>query len=263
MSSEPVTNIITRTDLQQQLLTCGFKKGDILEIHASIKAIGYILGGAQTLLDAIIDVIGIEGTLIMAAQVYDNSEPAFFEHPPIPVESYASFRKHHPAFRNKLDNIRHMGDLARAMMIRPNSYMSDHPQDAFIAMGKYAKWITQNHSLNAQLGPDSPLGKMLELKSKLVLIGVNYDNATGMHLGEHLSGVRPNILQGARVLVHGESQWVQFNGLDYDSDDFIKPGELLEKRGLVKFSSLGKAEVKIFNLSDATDVVIEYFRGAY
>lgn len=259
MSSEKEVSIITRNKLKEQFLACGLQKGDIVEVHASLKSIGYIVGGPQVVLDALVDTIGIEGTIIMAAQAYDNSEPAFFEHPPIPVGDYKTFRESRPVNRNKLENINHMGELAKALMARPNSYISEHPRDAFVSMGKYAKWITQNHPLNAELGPDSPLGKMLELKSKICLIGVDYDNATGMHLGEHLSAKREHILQGARILVHGESKWVKFNATDYNSDDFIEPGKRLEKNGLVRFGQIGQAKVKLFTLEAATQVCKAYF----
>ena len=153
----------------------------------------------------------------MAAQAHDNSEPAFFAHPPIPVKEYEAFREARPTNKGKLENFRNMGELSKALIARPNSYLSDHPQVAFVALGKYAKWITQSHPLSAQLGLDSPLGRCLELKSKIILIGVNYDNATGLHLGEHLSYKRPCILQGAKVLIHSEPTWVKFNAYDYDS----------------------------------------------
>ncbi len=259
MNKKQEVSIITRQTLRDGFLACGLHKGDIVEVHASLKAIGYLVGGPQIVIDALVDVIGIEGTIVMAAQAYDNSEPAFFENPPIPVQDYDRFRKSRPAYRGKLENIRPMGELARALLSRPNSYLSDHPRDAFIAMGKYAKWITQNHPLSSELGPDSPLGKMLELKSKILLIGVDYDNATGMHLGEHLSGKREHILQGARIVIHGESHWVKFNATDYDSNVFVEPGKRLEEKGLVKFGQIGSAKVKLYTLEAATEVTKAYF----
>lgn len=259
VSSEQEVHIVTRNQLKGDLLACGIKKGDVIEVHASLKKVGYITGGPQTLIDAIIDVIGFEGTLVMAAQAHDNSEPAFFAHPPIPVKEYEAFREARPTNKGKLENFRNMGELSKALIARPNSYLSDHPQVAFVALGKYAKWITQSHPLSAQLGLDSPLGRCLELKSKIILIGVDYDNATGLHLGEHLSYKRPCILQGAKVLIHSEPTWVKFNAYDYDSDDFIEVGKRLEKENCVEFNKIGDAQVKIFKLEEATQITKAYF----
>lgn len=259
MSSEKEVQIWTKSVLIEQLKACKITLGDIVEVHASLKSIGYIAGGPQTLIDAIMDVIGLEGTIVMAAQAHDNSEPAFFEHPPIEVKDFDNFRLERPVNRGKLENFRHMGELAKALMMRPNSYISSHPQMAFVALGKYAKWITQNHPLNAELGIDSPLGKCLELKSKVCLIGVEYDNATGLHLGEHMSGLRSHILQGARLLVRGESQWVQFNAINYDSDDFIEVGKRLEAKHRVNLGRLGQAFVKVFMLEEGVLEAKAYF----
>lgn len=257
---EPV-EFLNQQDLVSSLKKLSIRTGDILEVHASIKSIGYILGGAMTLLDAFLEVIGLEGTLVMSAQSWGNSEPSYFQHPPIELDQYQRLRTSHPVYRGKQEDIRFMGDLARAMQLRPNSYVSDHPQDAFIAMGKHAKWITQTHLLNEGFGLTSPLGKMLELKSKILLIGVGYDRATGMHLGESLSQVRPIQIQGARMQVMGQAQWVKYLTQDFNSDDFIAIGERLEQAQQVAKGKLGKAECRLFTLEEATIMTKKTFEA--
>lgn len=247
-------------DLVEQLRALGIKQGDVIEVHASLKSMGYILGGAPTLLDALLTVLGLEGTLVMSAQSWGNSEPAYFENPPIEVDQFSRLRDTHPAYKGKMEELRYMGELTKALQLRPNSYVSNHPQYAFIAIGKHAKWITQSHPLNEGFSLESPLGKMLELKTKVLLIGVNYDRATGMHLGEHLSQKRPIQIQGSRIVVKQEAQWVKFLTQDYNSDDFLEVGKHMEEKGKVDVGHLGKAECKYFSLQDATDFTLSYFR---
>lgn len=238
-------------DLSSQLRQIGIKEGDVLEVHASLKAVGLILGGAPTLLEALIQVLGYEGTLVMSAQSWGNSEPAYFRHPPIALELYPKVRATHPAYRGKGEDLRNMGGLAQALQLRPNVYVSSHPQAAFMAIGKQAKWITQVHPLNDAFGPGSPLGRMRELKAKILLIGVDYDRCTGMHLGEHLSQSRPILIQGSRILVGAEARWVKFLSQDYDSDAFIPIGRKMELEGLVSVDLLGQAITKYFTLEAA------------
>lgn len=259
--SKESIDFFTQQQLTTQLLNLGIVKGDVIEVHASLKSIGYILGGAQTLLDAILEVIGLEGTLVMAAQSWGNSEPAFFQNPPIEVEKFQTLRDSHPAYRQKQEDFRFMGELVKAMQLRPNSYVSNHPNYGFIAIGKYAKWLTQSHALSDGLGMNSPLGKCLELRSKIVLIGVDYDRATGLHLGEHLSGYRPYQLQGARIFDKGVSLWTRYLDIDYDSDDFLQVGKILEEKELVRFGSLGRAKVKLFKLQESTAITQAYFEA--
>lgn len=251
---------LNQDDLVEQLLALGIKQGDVLEVHASLKSIGYILGGAPTLLDALLTILGLEGTLVMSAQSWGNSEPAYFENPPIELDQYSRLRETHPAYKGKMEELRYMGELTKALQQRPNSYVSNHPHYAFIAIGKHAKWITQSHPLNEGFSLESPLGKMLELKTNILLIGVNYDRATGMHLGEHLSQKRPIQIQGSRIVVKQEAQWVKFLTQDYNSDDFLDVGKHMEEKGKVTYGYVGKAECKLFSLHDATEYTLRYFK---
>lgn len=259
-NSKSEVAFLNQKDLIEQLIALGVKLGDVLEVHASMKSIGYIVGGAPTLLDALLSVVGLEGTLVMSAQSWGNSEPSYFQNPPIELDQFERLRNSHPAYRGKMDDFRYMGELTKAVQMRPNSYVSPHPQYGFIAIGKHAKWITQSHPLNEGFGLDSPLGKMLELNSKILLIGVNYDRATGMHLGEHLSQKRPIQIQGSRMLVKQEEHWVKFLTQDYDSDDFIPVGKILEDKQKVILGKLGNAECRLLSLKDATEFTQRYFK---
>ena len=176
LQSKELTSVINAEDIKKQLLHLGIKQGDVLEVHASMKAIGYILGGSNTVLDAILDVIGYEGTLVMAAQAFGNSEPAYFEHPPVDIGLYQKIRNSHPVYQSKFEDLRYMGALATSLQKRPAVYFSNHPIASFMSIGKHAKWITQSHPLNDEFGLRSPLARMVELKAKVLLIGVDYDS---------------------------------------------------------------------------------------
>ena len=190
LKNKELSSVITIEDIKRELKHIGIQNGDVLEVHASLKSIGYVLGGANALLDAILDTLGFEGTLVMSAQSSGNSEPAYFQNPPIDVSLYSKVRESIPSFKGKYDDLDGMGLLATALQKRPSVYFSNHPQVSMMAHGKHAKWITQSHPLNDMFGLKSPLAKMVELKTKVILIGVDFDRCTGMHLGEYLSNKR-------------------------------------------------------------------------
>jgi len=253
--------VFNQADLSKQLRTIGVVEGDVLEVHASIKSIGLVLGGASTLLDALLEVLGFDGTLVMSAQSWGNSEPAYFENPPIDIELFHKVRFTHPPFRGKTEDFHSMGSLVQALQMRPNVYVSSHPQAAFIATGKHAKWITQVHPLNDAFGNGSPLGRMRELKAKVLLIGVDYDRCTGMHLGETLSEARPILIQGSRIQIGAEAKWIKFLSLAYDSDDFILVGKQMEQEQSVSINLLGGAITKFFPLETAVLKTQNYFEA--
>lgn len=259
LKNKELSSVVTIEDIKKELKHIGIQNGDVLEVHASLKSIGYVLGGANALLDALLDTLGFEGTLIMSAQSSGNSEPAYFENPPVDVSLYNTVRKSIPTFKGKFDDLSGMGLLAVALQKRPSVYFSNHPQVSIMAHGKHAKWITQSHPLNDMFGLKSPIAKMVELKTKVLLIGVDYDRCTGMHLGEYLSNKRPIIIQGSRMTVGSKEDWVKFLSYNFDSDEFIKVGRAMELDNRINLSLLGNSVVKHFDLEYAVRCTQRYF----
>ncbi len=258
LKNKEVSSVITIEDAKTLLRNIGIQNGDVLEVHASMKSIGFMLGGANALLDAILETIGFEGTIVMSAHSSDNSEPAYFQKPPIDVALYQTIRENTPSFKGKFDDLYGMGQLAVALQKRPSVYFSNHPQVSMMSHGKHAKWITQSHPLNDMFGLRSPIAKMVELKTKVLLIGVEYDSCTGMHLGEVLSQKRPIIIQGSRMVVGSKEEWVKFLSHDFDSNDFNQVGRNMELENKVSLSLLGNSVVKSFDLEYAVRSIQRY-----
>ena len=259
LKNKEISSVITIEDIKRLMKNIGIQNGVVLEVHASLKSIGYILGGANALLDAILEIVGFEGTLVMSAHSIDNSEPAYFQNPPVDLSLFNLIRENTPSFKGKFDDLNGMGQLAIALQKRPSVYFSSHPQVSMMAHGKHAKWITQSHPLNDMFGLKSPLAKMVELKAKVLLIGVEYNSCTGMHLGEYLSQKRPIIIQGSKMVVGSKEDWVKFLSYDFDSDDFNQVGRIMELDNKVSLNLLGHSIVKSFDLEYAVRSAQKYF----
>jgi aminoglycoside 3-N-acetyltransferase len=258
-NAKVIQSIITADQLIQRFKALGLEAGDVVEVHASMRALGFVLGSAHAVLEAFLDVLTPTGTLVMSAQAWDNSEPAHFTRPPLEVGLYAQFRAQHPPFQGRFENLSNMGALAMAMQKHPDVRFSTHPQVAFMALGQHAEAIVANHPLADMFSAQSPLGKLYELDAKIVLIGVDYDACTAMHLAEHLSGVRPYQVQGSRVLVNGHAEWQSFLSYRYDSDDFKAIGAAMEMNQLVQTHRLGSTKVKVMRMRAITDFTQRYF----
>ena len=61
--------------LVNELKRVGLQKNDVVMVHASLKSMGYICGGAQTVIEALIEVVGEEGTIMMPTQSWRNLDP--------------------------------------------------------------------------------------------------------------------------------------------------------------------------------------------
>lgn len=66
---------IYKEDIVQGLTELGLKRGDVVIVHTSLKSIGYVCGGAQTVIEALIEVVTSEGTIVMPTQSWKNLDP--------------------------------------------------------------------------------------------------------------------------------------------------------------------------------------------
>lgn len=251
---ELTQNINTIDTICNDLFHLGIKNGDVLLVHSSLSSIGWVCGAAQAVVMALLQAIGEEGTLIMPAHSGGNSDPAEWENPPISKEWIQQIYESMPAFDVNLTQTRGMGQIAELFRTLPKAYRSNHPHASFAALGRFAKYITENHPLTPQLGMESPLGKMYDLDGKVLLLGVGYDSCTCFHLSETLWDNMPKRRLGAAILEDNKRIWKWFEDFDYDSEkDFQKIGKEFEKNNNVGIGSVGNAQCRLFDIKAGVD----------
>lgn len=67
--------VIIKDDIVNELKKIGLKKNDVVMVHTSLKSMGYVCGGAQTVIEALLEVVGEEGTVMMPTQSWKNLDP--------------------------------------------------------------------------------------------------------------------------------------------------------------------------------------------
>ena len=262
-SSETITSALSKDELVQQLRHLGVKRGMTLEVHASLKSLGFVIGGAQSVVDALLECVGPEGTLVMSAQNSNNTEPVFWENPPIERSLFQKIRDNAPATVAHGSDMFWMGEVGRNLAMRNEAVFSGHPNCAFAAIGRKANKLMESHPLDFALGDDSPLGRMYDDDCQVLLIGVGYDRCTGMHLAESRSGIRCIMVQGAAVNEDGERVWKKYLDLNYDADDFTQIGEKMEEAGMVITGNAGEAVCRLFSLREAVDFGEDHLKKKY
>ena len=236
----------------------GLKKGDIVLVHSSLSSLGWVCGGAQAVILALMESVGEEGTIAMPAHSGDWSDPVNWSNPPVPKEWVPIIRGNMPAFNKDMTPTRGLGKTAELFRNLPRTLRSDHPLVSFAANGRYSDRITKNHQLNCQFGMDSPLGAMYGLKAKILLLGVGYDSCTSFHLSEVLTGRMPLERFGTSILREGKRQWVEFEDFKYDSDDFEKIGADFEIAYEVKKGKIGNSDCKLFDMKTGVDFATDW-----
>lgn len=105
----------------------GLEEGMVVIVHSSLSAFGWICGGPVTVVQAFMDSVGEEGTIVMPTQTADNSDPSGWQNPPVPQEWWPIIREEMPAFDPEVTPTRGMGKVVEAFRTYPGVKRSVHP----------------------------------------------------------------------------------------------------------------------------------------
>jgi aminoglycoside 3-N-acetyltransferase len=248
----------TRLSLAGDLAAAGIGAGATLLVHSSLSSLGWVSGGAVAVIQALMDVITPEGTLVMPTHSGDLSDPAKWEHPPVPESWWQPIRDNMPAFHPQYTPSRGMGAIPEVFRTMPEVLRSNHPALSFAAWGKNATFVTGYHELEFSLGEKSPLARVYELDGEVLLLGVGFGNNTSFHLAEtRARGSKTEIL-GAPVFMDGVRKWVEYTDQFYDSDIFEQIGEDYCKTGQVKQIKIGASNCSLFKQRSAVDFAVKW-----
>ena len=92
-----ITDPVTKETLIAGLKKLGVSGSQILEVHSSLSAFGYVVGGARTVVDALMEIAAPGGTILMPTQTTENSEPSNWTDPAVPAYLYKDIRSAMPA----------------------------------------------------------------------------------------------------------------------------------------------------------------------
>jgi aminoglycoside 3-N-acetyltransferase len=261
VTDEPTPTVLaTRTSLVADLKTMGLGWGNIVCVHASLRAVGFVPGGPVSVVQALLDVLGRHGTLIVPTHTGGNSEPSRWAHPAVPEQWWPRIREEMPGFHPKMTPSQHLGVLPELVRTWPSAKRSDHPQLSFAAVGDRAEEITARHRLAPGFGDGTPLGRLVALRGQVLLLGVGWDSCSLFHVAEQRTGLAATVAHGAATLTDGDRRWVTWTDLDHDASDFAALGAAFETTGVVKTGLVGAATAKLFPAADAVEFAERWIR---
>ena len=252
----------TITSLKHEFKALGVKQGTNVILHVSLSKIGWIIGGSVALLKALMDTLTEEGTLVIPTFTGDNSDPSYWENPPVPKSWWEKIRKEMPAFEPEITPSRGIGKVAETFRSWPGVLRSNHPIASFAAWGKNANIITENHELEIDLGEGSPISRLYDLNGQILLIGVSHINNSSLHLAEYRSDFpgKRRRMTGSAVKVDNRNQWVEWEELNLNSDDFDRLGKDFELMTNYKPGKIGLAESRLISVREIVDFGVEWLK---
>jgi len=164
-----------KDDIVAALRKVGIKEGDLLLVHSSLSKTGRIVGGASTVIDAILEAVGESGTVLF---------PAFTKSYIYVENSLNKDRRYRPFDKTDVSQI-WVGTIPQSFVKRPGIVRSNHASHSFAGAGPLAQRCLREHQENDPPAcRKSPLGKLLEFKGKILSFGCGIDATTFLHFLE-------------------------------------------------------------------------------
>ncbi|HEY6407369.1 MAG TPA: AAC(3) family N-acetyltransferase [Ktedonobacteraceae bacterium] len=244
--------------LADDLRALGVEAGMTLIMHSSLKSLGWVCGGPVAVIQALLDVVTSSGTIVVPTQTSDYSDPALWEHPPVPQNWWQIIYDTMPAFDPRTTPTHFMGVIVETFRTWPGVLRSEHPAVSFAAWGSRAEQIIKGHTLEYGLGEGSPLARIYDLDGWVLLLGVGYERNTSMHLAEYRAPGSEQVVLGGPILENGQRVWKNFRDIEINSDIFPEIGADFERAGQVRVGKVGSAHTRLFRQRSAVDFAQEW-----
>ncbi|MHB8104779.1 MAG: AAC(3) family N-acetyltransferase [Dehalococcoidales bacterium] len=247
MESQHYIKPIDKRDLVSDLETLGVRQGDLLNLKVSMNSIGYVVGGAKTLIDAILEVVGSKGTIIT---------DSFVDVYPLPLNKRDA-QKVSDRFTPS-----YAGALANTMLYHPDAVCSAHPVQRFVAIGAHAKELMANHTPESyaydvlRVMAQSMGGRNLKLGTDEKVVGVGTTHVAIGLLKLHQN--RPRVGVNYYDYKTGQIRLFERNWSGACDKGLINFIPLYRKMGaIIAEGKVGNADSKITDMKKTLEIEVE------
>ena len=158
--------MINAATISADLRALGLAEGMNVVVHSSLSSLGWVEGGADAVIDALLAAIGKAGTLVMPT----------FTFPPVPVFDPLTTRST-------------VGLITETFRKRNGVLRSLHPTHSVAVFGPLARHFVDGHPAATALGVDSPLHRLVLSGGYVLLLGVQHTSNAMVHVGEAVARV--------------------------------------------------------------------------
>lgn len=243
---EGYSPIVSQKTLEEDLRRLGLKKGDMVYVHTSLKNIGWLEDGPDTLIRAFLEVLGPEGTLAVPTHTLSFPDRGA---PPYDPQATPTV----------------LGKFPEAVRRFPGALRSGHASHSSAAIGDGAAFLTREHDRFHALGERSPLYRLSRSGGKTLLLGVDHRSNTAIHLAESLARL-------PYVKLHYDASWgeetwrvlpdgsvlrekqKEFPGC---SEEFVRLEPVFEEKGIQRSGKVGNAQAKLLDTGKMVEAAVD------
>lgn len=250
MPRTPAGPLCTRESIATELGRAGLRPGETVLVHSSLSSLGWVCGGADAVVLALLDALGDDGTLVVPTHSGDNSDPARWQYPPVPEAWWDDIRASMPPYDPRITRTRGVGVIPEVVRNWPGAVRSAHPQTSFAAIGPRTAEVVAGHDLDCQLGERSPLARLEELGARVLLLGAGFGSCTAFHLAEYRIQA-PEVDNSFAIRTPQGRRWTTVRDISPDDDGFEELGAAFSEARPVRHGRVGAAVTRLFSLADA------------
>lgn len=247
--------VFSKKYLIQQLKKIGIEYGDTLLVHSSLSKIGFVENGAKDVVEALLEVVGESGNLLMP-----NSPNASFQ-----LDYIQNLE-----FFDVANAPSKLGAISEYFRLLPDAQRSAHPTEPVSCIGPDTEYFVGHHFGNlTPYNENSPFYRVAERNGKILYLGVTLDNAgTSLHTLEDAVDdfifpvyypqefevkvlFNNRTLRSMKTLVHNPEQ-----SKKRKCDGLIP---LFEERGVLKKVKIGKANSLLVDAKGMFDLMLEEY----
>ena len=202
-------------------------------VHCRMSALGRVVGGAETVVRALLDALGPEGTLI-AYTGWQDEPPDDLD--ALDDEKGRIYLEEHPAYDPRVAlSRRDHGRVPEALRTWPGARHSGHPEAGVAAVGPLAETLTAEHPYDDAYGAGTPYARLVELGGQVAVLGAPLETVTLVHHAEAMAKVpgKRRVSYGMPVSVGGERLWRTFSDID-TADGTLPYGRVLGEEDYIE-----------------------------
>lgn len=274
MSEPKNVPTVGREDIAAGLSAVGLKAGDGVIVHSSLSSFGHVEGGPDAVVDAILDVIGPEGTVLFPTFTGDAVCGAI-----LGVSGHSGAVIFPEVADVDLDDLRNIkeqhifsGAVGKAARRRPDFLKGTHPLYSITAKGPLAAELVElNDRYIFPSARDKAIYGLGEHGGKTLLIGCTHISNSAIHVIAEIAGLEYKVQDKAywRMTVdefldlprERQAELLRVHcamDLPYDIKkqyDRIEPE--LEEANAIRFGRIGNAKVRLMGIADFVRVGLD------
>lgn len=237
---------ITQADLVDGLRQLGVAPGEVALVHSSLSAFGHVVGGADAVIDAVLEVLGPTGTAVFPAFTWRRyhaiTEPVVFD---MAAESVKE----------------EVGVIPETFRRRPEVQRSPHLCHSVCALGPHAAGVTSHGGKS--WGKASSFGELEELDAWNLLLGVGFTSCTALHHCEDLMQVPYRSYRNypGSVIALPDGSRLPCNSVEFVPEpgvraDFGKMESIFAAQGVLRTGGVGSAKIMGVRMRDLVRVTL-------